>query len=187
LGQPLAAQRADSVAAPDYSGRPDLPKIRPMETRHPKAAGEATRSEILARELVARGLAWRPARALSSRFAVGLPTAQRLGVRRLARELGRLGLDPDQARSTSRTLMALELREHGFTHAGTLEALRADDAADHDVTCAALDAARLHRAMETAREDLPPLWAQATAASIWVAIVTLSVSIAAYLMSAMSA
>jgi hypothetical protein len=155
-----------------------------MGTRELKALGEATRSEILASELVARGLAARAARALSSRFATGYPTAQRLGVLRLASELRRLGLDPDQARSTSRTLLALELREHGFTHAGTLEALRADDAADHDVTCAALDAARLHRAMEMAREDLPPLWAQAAAAAIWVAIVTLSLSIAAYLAGA---
>jgi hypothetical protein len=155
-----------------------------MPSRERKLRAGATRTEILVAELVARGLAARPARALSWRFATGHPTAQRLGVRRLAGQLARLGLDADQAQSTSRTLFALELREHGFSHAGTLEALRAVDLAEHEVTCAALDAARLHRDLLNAREELPSFAALAMAASIWVSIVTLSLSIAAYLIGA---
>ena len=110
------------------------------------------------------------------------PLARRLGIHRLAGELWRLGLDPKQARSTSRTLLALELREHGYSHAVALEVLRAEESGDGEVTCAALDAARLHRALQSARLDVPPTWAQVAAASIWVAIVTLSLTVAAYLM-----
>ncbi len=109
------------------------------------ATPSGTATQVLASELINRGIARQRAIALSAVVVAAYPWARRIGVPRATKKLVEEGLDPTSAQDLAQTLFAVELLDQRASLSEVLTALRKSDLDSNQALAIALDAARIHR------------------------------------------
>jgi len=114
-----------------------------------------TAAQVLAAELINRGLARQRALALSAAVIAAYPWARRIGVSRVAKKLVEEGLDPSTAKDFAQTLLAVELLDQRATLTDVIAALRKTELDSNQTLAIALEGARIHRELRPRIHEHP--------------------------------
>lgn len=115
----------------------------------------ATAAQVLAAELINRGLARQRALALSAAVIAAYPWARRIGVSRVAKKLVEEGLEPSTAEDFAQTLLAVELLDQRATLTDVIAALRKSKLDSNQTLAIALEGARIHRELRPRIHERP--------------------------------